>query len=270
MLELSKAAVLAGGRQQRTSHSSRWPSSRQSHTVYYTQRFYTTKAKINTEVDAGWSCGRWPGAGLVGSSEEARDSSVRPKQAPDSPSSLSRILMRPGTFHSLHAHSLTQSVGCGGQVARGRAEVRAVERAVRYWGRRRRGWWLYRAVWRHDGDVTDATSLTVPPTARPPPPRRGRPPEPALTASLVRDGAFIRPRRPRPAATSFLPHCVWAFHGRTRASTSMSVYYYKCTSFNKYVHVQIENISQYLLLIWWRNNKLQEKLRRCKLLDRTS
>lgn len=227
--------MLAGGRQQRTSHSSRWPSSQQFHTVYYTQRFYTTKAKINTEVDVGWSCGRWPGAGLAVSSGEARGSSVRPKQAPESPSSLSRILMRPGTFHSLHAHSLTQSVGCGGQIARGRAEVRAGERAVRYWGRRRRGWWLYRAVWRHDGYVTDATSLTVPPTARPPPPRRGRPPEPALTASLVRDEAFIRSRRPRRPATLFLPHCVWAFHDRARASTRISVYYYKYTSYNKYV-----------------------------------
>lgn len=207
--------MLAGGRQQRTSHSSRWPSSRQSHTVYNTQRFYTTKAKINTEVVRETSCRRWPGAGFSGSNEVARGSRVRPKHAPDSPNSLSRILMRPSTFHSLHAHSLTQSVGCVGLYASGRAEIRAGERAVRYWGRRRRGWWLYRGAWRHHGDVTDATSLTVPPTARPPPPRRCRPPEPVLTASLVRDGAFIRPRRPRPTATSFIvPATPWAFHGQ--------------------------------------------------------
>lgn len=120
--------------------------------------------------DRGRSCGRWPGADLSGSSEVAHGSRVRPKHAPESPNSLSRILMRPSTFHSLHAHSLTQSVGGDGQFARGRAEVRAGERAVRYWGRRRRGRWLYRISWRHRCDVTVATSLTVPPTARPPPP----------------------------------------------------------------------------------------------------
>lgn len=64
-------------------------------------------------------------------------------------------------------HSLSQSVARR-RFARGRVEVRAGERAVRYWGRRRRGWWLYRATWRHGGDVTVVTLLTVPPTARPP------------------------------------------------------------------------------------------------------
>lgn len=169
---MSKAAVLAGGRQQRTSHSSRWPSSRQFHTVYNTQRFYTTKVKMNTEAMVrGKSCERWPGAGFSGSSEVARGSRVRPRHAPDSPSSLSRILMRASTFHSLYVHSLTQSLSNrGGSSREGNAYLRAGERPVRYWGRRRRGWWLYRISWRHGRDVTTVTSLTVPPTARPPPP----------------------------------------------------------------------------------------------------
>ncbi|CAH0725895.1 unnamed protein product, partial [Brenthis ino] len=47
--------------------------------------------------------------GLSGSRGAARDSRVRPRHAPESPSSLSRILMRPSTLHSLHAHSLTVS-----------------------------------------------------------------------------------------------------------------------------------------------------------------
>lgn len=136
--------------------------------------FYTTKVKINTGVvDRVLLCGRWPGAGFSGSSEVARGSRVRLRHAPDSPSSLSRILIRSGTFHSLYAHTLTQSVGCDARLfAKGcaRRQVRASGRAVRYWGRRRRAWWLYRGVWRHYGDVTDATSLTVPPTDRLPPP----------------------------------------------------------------------------------------------------
>lgn len=125
-----------------------------------TQRLYTTKAKINTEVVVGKSSGRWPGANLSGSSW----SSVRPRHTPDSPSSLSRILMRPSTFHSLHAHTTHSLVGTIQEIA---LTLRLGERSVRYWGRRRRGWWLYRISWRHNGDVTVATSLTVPPTARP-------------------------------------------------------------------------------------------------------
>lgn len=45
VLELSKAAVLAGGRQQRTSHSSRWPSSRQFHTESTTPRGSTQQKR---------------------------------------------------------------------------------------------------------------------------------------------------------------------------------------------------------------------------------
>lgn len=70
---------------------------------------------------------------------------------------------------------------------------------------------------RHGCDVINGTSHGPPAAASP-----RRPPEPALTAPLVRAGAFIRPRRPRPTATSFLPHSVRAFHGQTRASTCLT------------------------------------------------
>lgn len=70
---------------------------------------------------------------------------------------------------------------------------------------------------RHGCDVINGTSHGPPAAASP-----RRPPEPALTAPLVRAGAFIRPRRPRPTATSFLPHSVRAFHGQTRASICLT------------------------------------------------
>lgn len=153
------------------------------HRVYNTQRLYTTKAKINTEVEGrSESCGRWPGADLSGSRGLAHGSRVRPRHAPDSPSSLSRILMRPSTFHSLHAHSLTQSVGSseavrertrggtrwrtGGALLRP-PPPRLVAISRRLTSRRRR----------HGGDVTNGTSHGPP---------AGRPPEPALTAPRVR------------------------------------------------------------------------------------
>lgn len=143
----------------------------------YTERFYTTKAKINTEVAVVKSSGRWPGAGLLGSSEEARGSRVRPRHALDSPSSLSRILMRPSTFHSLHAHT-TLARRCYDirLIARGRAEVPR--------------WWTAGALLRpppprlvaishfltsrrrrHGCDVINGTSHGPPAAASPPPAR---------------------------------------------------------------------------------------------------
>lgn len=183
-----------------------------------TQRFYTTKAKINTEVVVK-SSGRWPGAGLSGSSEEAHGSRVRPRHALDSPSSLSRILMRPSTFHSLYAHTTLARSYDRGRSREGARRYRVGERPVRYWGRRRWGWWLYRISWRHDDDVTGVTSLTVPPTARPPPPRPPPPARACANGTASTERSFRTPPPPPP-----LPHSPPALCVSERARRSALLY----------------------------------------------